>query len=566
MSKKVKVTSLESLSLALEYMQRFGNFKTVTESRIYGILKDAYKDKTKEDFDESRFPREPKAMIAADCITLAEALSYAIGWQATDYYELLHKYIDAIGDRCDKLEKKAMKEYKKASVPIGKAEKMVEEFMNSPHINALPIQRQGIVKAKGQSSHMIPETFGALSKDDTARAYLDEDQPYQYMSRMEALINWFSSEISFYYQHLLGEKVAEELEDADTLDFVSLLEGMGRSNKYETSDIAWGRGESCTVSLTGETIPGVVLRVYPVQFKEDEIIYFANKIVKTQQRAQDTMDNRNQQSTSDLEYSKNIIVSLTSLRQENLGLLTETGPYDISLLNIKPTGQEIVDRIVSIMQKPTEDRPTAITGLFYGVPGTGKSMLANHIGRTLGMTVLKKTYGELQSMYVGEGEKNLHDAFEEARQKRAILLIDEIDSMAGNRQDADKNYQKTFTNQLLTELDEFNGIFFATSNLMTTLDPAVLRRLFLKTKFGFMTPEQIEKCFHLYFPKFEGQKLGMTLNLTPGDFNAVQQASLFEPKRLTVKKVRKLLQQEVALKSLTMPDVIQSDMDSSFLF
>ena len=162
-------------------------------------------------------------------------------------------------------------------------------------------------------------------------------------------------------------------------------------------------------------------------------------------------------------------------------------------------------------------------------------------------------------MYVGEGEKQLSEAFAEAEMEGAILLIDELDSIAGNRQNADKNYQKTFVNQLLTELDNFKGIFIATSNFMDGLDPAVLRRLFLKVKFDFLTDDQIETAFKLYFPKLKRSKLGHMPYLTPGDFRAVKEASQFDVEKITVKRVRELLQHEIDLKKLTLRETIAAE-------
>jgi len=122
-----------------------------------------------------------------------------------------------------------------------------------------------------------------------------------------------------------------------------------------------------------------------------------------------------------------------------------------------------------------------------------------------------------------------------------------------------KNYQKTFVNQLLTELDDYQGIFIATSNFLDSLDPAVLRRLFLKVKFDFLTEEQVELCFKHHFPKLSRSKLGYMQYLTPGDFKAVKEASQFDEKRVTVKRVRELLQQEIDLKKATLGEVMSAE-------
>ena len=184
--------------------------------------------------------------------------------------------------------------------------------------------------------------------------------------------------------------------------------------------------------------------------------------------------------------------------------------------------------------------------------------------KELNLPVLKKTYAELQSMYVAEGEKQLSQAFKEAEAQGAILLIDELDSIAGNRSKADKNYQKTFVNQLLNELDNYQGIFIATCNFEDSLDPAVLRRLFLKIKFDFMTEDQTEECFKLYFPKFKRSKLGKIDYLTPGDFHTVREASRYETGKLTIKRIREMLEEEVTLKKKTLNEVIRSESKAGY--
>jgi transitional endoplasmic reticulum ATPase len=138
--------------------------------------------------------------------------------------------------------------------------------------------------------------------------------------------------------------------------------------------------------------------------------------------------------------------------------------------------------------------------------------------------------------------------------------------MANSRESADRRHQKTFTNQLLTELDNFQGYFFCTSNFMEGLDSAVLRRLFLKTEFKFLTPEQVETCFKLYFPRFKKSKLGIYDFVTPGDLKVVQQAALFEPKVPTIARIREMVTSEIDLKRKTLPEVMKADMGKSFQF
>ena len=219
----------------------------------------------------------------------------------------------------------------------------------------------------------------------------------------------------------------------------------------------------------------------------------------------------------------------------------------MELFNVEPSAEFIVNQIETLLH--SDRRPPNITALFHGLPGTGKTELAREIGRLLGKPIMKKTYGEIQAKYVGEGEKNLADAFEDATEEGAILLIDEIDSLAANRELADKEFTKTMTNQLLTELDEFKGIFIGTTNFTKSLDPAVLRRLHLKLEFKALCDEGREIAFRHFFGRLKPtEELFELPYLTPGDFHAVRSKALYVTKKPTGKDYVNLLKEEIELK------------------
>ena len=172
------------------------------------------------------------------------------------------------------------------------------------------------------------------------------------------------------------------------------------------------------------------------------------------------------------------------------------------------------------------------------------------------MKPLVKSFADIQSKYVGEGEKNLQKIFEEARKEKAILILDECDSLMMNRESTDKEWQTTMTNQFLTELDKHEGIFIATTNFVKNLDPAVLRRLFLKIEFGWMTEEQRVKAFYKFFRK-RIKELNVDF-LTPGDFKAVAERSLYEEEIPDKERLIELLKEEVEYKKKTMKVVFEA--------
>jgi SpoVK/Ycf46/Vps4 family AAA+-type ATPase len=193
----------------------------------------------------------------------------------------------------------------------------------------------------------------------------------------------------------------------------------------------------------------------------------------------------------------------------------------------------------------------------YGPPGTGKTAFAHHLGQELGLPVQVKRGSDLLGCYVGETEKNIATAFSSARDGRAILVIDEADSFLRDRVGASRSWEVTQVNELLTQLEAFEGIFIASTNLVDTLDAASLRRFDFKVKFDYLTRAQ--RCAMLAcvatepsaMPE-EDQRARQAIDrlewVTPGDFaNALRQlrviGELATPARLVA-----LIEAEAAMK------------------
>lgn len=181
----------------------------------------------------------------------------------------------------------------------------------------------------------------------------------------------------------------------------------------------------------------------------------------------------------------------------------------------------------------------------YGPPGTGKTAYGHWLAQTLGKPLLLKRASDLVSKYLGETEKNLARAFEQAQQDDAVLLIDEVDSFLQDRRGAQRSWEVSQVNEMLTQMEGFGGVFIATTNLMGQLDPAALRRFDLNVKFDYLRPAQVTQLFKKYSEqlfkyKRNGTKKLETLaaahvrlaplhNLTPGDFAAVVRQSRLQP-------------------------------------
>ena len=191
----------------------------------------------------------------------------------------------------------------------------------------------------------------------------------------------------------------------------------------------------------------------------------------------------------------------------------------------------------------------------YGVPGTGKSAYAKFIAKSLRKPIIIKKGSDLLSMWVGGTERNIADAFEEAKNKKAVLVFDEVDSFLQDRSGASRSWEITQVNEMLVQMESFDGIFIATTNLIDNLDKASLRRFDLKLEFGYLLPNQALNLFKkecallkVKFDENAAKKISNLGLLAPGDFASVRRQAKFRPIK-NGDDFYERLEQEVALKN-----------------
>lgn len=191
----------------------------------------------------------------------------------------------------------------------------------------------------------------------------------------------------------------------------------------------------------------------------------------------------------------------------------------------------------------------------YGVPGTGKSAYAKFIAKSLRKPIIIKKGSDLLSMWVGGTERNIADAFEEAKNKKAVLVFDEVDSFLQDRSMAARSWEITQVNEMLVQMESFDGIFIATTNLIDNLDKASLRRFDLKLEFGYLLPNQALNLFKkecallkVKFDENAAKKISNLGLLAPGDFASVRRQARFRPIK-NGDDFYERLEQEVALKN-----------------
>ncbi|EXJ15698.1 ATP-binding protein [Imhoffiella purpurea] len=141
---------------------------------------------------------------------------------------------------------------------------------------------------------------------------------------------------------------------------------------------------------------------------------------------------------------------------------------------------------------------------FYGPPGTGKTLAADAVADMLDKRILKISYAELESKYVGETPKNIKAAFAKARETDALLFFDEADSILGKRlvdvsQSADNSINVARSTTLI-ELDNFEGAVIFASNLVSNYDTAFLRRMLAHVEFRLPDCERRARIWRSHIP------------------------------------------------------------------
>jgi hypothetical protein len=159
--------------------------------------------------------------------------------------------------------------------------------------------------------------------------------------------------------------------------------------------------------------------------------------------------------------------------------------------------------------------------LLSGPPGTGKTALAHHFARALDRPLLVRRASDLLSKWVGDTEKAIAEAFEEARRRDGVLLFDEADSLLFDRRQARASWEVGQVNELLTWLDRHPLPVVAATNHPDQLDPASLRRFVFKLKLHPLGPERLIRAFRQWFGMEPPAALTALRNLTPGDFAVV---------------------------------------------
>jgi len=183
---------------------------------------------------------------------------------------------------------------------------------------------------------------------------------------------------------------------------------------------------------------------------------------------------------------------------------------------------------------------TGYKALFYGNPGTGKSLTASLLGKKHGRPVYRVDLSQVVSKYIGETEKNLANIFNQAEHKNWILFFDEADSLFAKRtaiSDSKDRYANQESSYLLQRIENYDGLIILATNLKPNIDTAFLRRF--QSVISFISPDAKERLVLwekalkaiANLSQIEMEQLAKSYEITGGAINNVVQFAWLHTRR-----------------------------------
>jgi transitional endoplasmic reticulum ATPase len=156
-------------------------------------------------------------------------------------------------------------------------------------------------------------------------------------------------------------------------------------------------------------------------------------------------------------------------------------------LDRHPIEKEQTEHLLALLAK-TGSTSTHI--LLYGDPGTGKTSYAQGLIRALKQTGYQIVRDEENK--ASNRRAAIVACLNLTRQEpRPIIIVDEADTFLFSRDRAVRSWEISFTNEFLTQMERYRGILICTTNRMTDLDQASIRRFNHKIRFDYLTPEVV---------------------------------------------------------------------------
>lgn len=228
------------------------------------------------------------------------------------------------------------------------------------------------------------------------------------------------------------------------------------------------------------------------------------------------------------------------------------------------------DSFVSIQQRMKEaGLRTGFCCLFYGAPGTGKTETVLQMARRTGREIIRVDLSSQKSMWVGESEKNIERIFADYREKLSqselapILLFNEADAIFSKRHvgvnSEVEQMANTMQNILLQNMENFEGILIATTNLADNFDPAFHRRFLYRIEFKSPSAEVRKQIWRSMLPDMDESNIkamAERFSISGGQIeNAVRKTmieSILKGRPLSTDEIVAICEQEVQKKRVTL--------------
>lgn len=272
-----------------------------------------------------------------------------------------------------------------------------------------------------------------------------------------------------------------------------------------------------------------LLKLQPGMFRNDK------EILLTENALESLFEEQSQLIISDKQ--KNNLIKAEKIQKEKLFFNEET-EEKLNFLNSvfgKNSFAELKKRLQEKGLSP------GLSLLFYGSPGTGKTASAYQMARKSGRMIMPVDISKTKSMWYGESEKLIKGIFDDygkavkSTDHEPVLLFNECDGVLSKRrelrQSAVSQTENAIQNILLEELEKFEGILIATSNLTQNLDFAFERRFLYKIQFEKPDLHVRKKILQSFFPiisEEQAEKIASDFVLTGGNISNISKKMLME--------------------------------------
>lgn len=233
----------------------------------------------------------------------------------------------------------------------------------------------------------------------------------------------------------------------------------------------------------------------------------------------------------------------------------------ISLQNDEPAlvlpqaQRDLVEEFISVAKSRAileqEDLSASLSLLVYGPPGCGKSRLARHIARELGLRIYVARLDGLISSYLGSTSKNIRSVFEFAASTPCVLFLDEFDAIAKLRDDSQELGElKRVVNSFIQNLDNLGSetVVLAATNHPQLLDSAVWRRFSYRLELSLPSASIRHQLWTLFLAsEFGNKEFDILTDLSDGLSGAdIREVCLHLRRRLVAMKEQPTLQSAFA--------------------